>query len=69
MTSVLSGGMIRNAPSRKPTYQSGWEPVDTAAGWYGPYSQIGLICANVASAVSTAMANIRNAVVCSANLG
>src|SRR3569833_3036337 len=40
--SVLSRGMIRRAPSRKPTYQSGWDPVDTAAGWYGPYSQIGL---------------------------
>ena len=34
-------------------YQSGWAPVDTALGVYGPYSQIGLICARPPSATRT----------------
>ena len=36
-------GMVRRAPSRKPMYQSGWEPADTWSGMYGPKIQIGLI--------------------------
>jgi hypothetical protein len=42
-------GMIRTAPSRMPGYQSGWEAEEMASGVYGPYSQTGLICANVDS--------------------
>src|SRR5215469_1668836 len=47
-------GMIRSAPSRIPRYQSGCEADEIANGEYGPYSQTGLICANVASSVSAA---------------
>ena len=37
-------GIMRSAPSRKPMYQSGWDPaVIWGVGVYGPYSQIGLI--------------------------
>ena len=33
-------------------YQSGWEAEEIASGVYGPYSQTGLIWANVASMTS-----------------
>ena len=33
-------------------YQSGWEAEEIASGVYGPYSQTGLICANVDSTTS-----------------
>src|SRR5579863_3869590 len=41
-------GIMRSAPSKMPMYQSGWEADEMATGVYGPYSQIGLIWANVA---------------------
>ena len=44
------GGMMRSAPSKMPRYQSGWDAEEIASGVYGPYSQTGLICANVDSA-------------------
>ncbi len=44
--------MTRSAPSRMPRYQSGWLAEEIASGLYGPYSQIGLICATVASTAS-----------------
>jgi len=49
---ISQAGMTRSAPSRMPRYQSGWLAEETASGVYGPYSQIGLICANVASTAS-----------------
>src|SRR6266849_6999967 len=42
-------GIMRSAPSRMPMYQSGWDADEMATGEYGPYSQIGLIEAKVAS--------------------
>src|SRR3974390_2908867 len=42
-------GIMRSEPSRMPMYQSGCEADEIATGVYGPYSQIGLIVANVAS--------------------
>ena len=37
-------GMMRNAPSSQPMYQSGCDAADTSAGLNGPNTQIGLIC-------------------------
>ena len=39
---VSQFGMMRRAPSRKPMYQSGWEPALTWSGVKGPKTQIGL---------------------------
>lgn len=39
---VDQAGMMRSAPSRKPTYQSGCEPAEIWSGSYGPYSHTGL---------------------------
>src|SRR5580693_2290843 len=50
---ISQAGMTRRAPSRMPRYQSGWLAEEIASGEYGPYSQIGLICANVARTDST----------------
>ncbi|WP_309239391.1 hypothetical protein [Actinomadura sp. J1-007] len=50
-------GMMRREPSRTPMYQSGWDAEEIAPGSYGPNSQIGLICANVASSASTPNVN------------
>ena len=43
-------GMIRSAPSRKPMYQSGWEPAVIWEGLYGPNSHTGLIVTNAETA-------------------
>lgn len=56
-TESSQAGMIRNAPSRKPMYQSGTEPALMLPGWYGPYSHTGLICAAAPSATSAAAVN------------
>ena len=52
-TLISQSGIIRSAPSRKPMYQSGWEPAVTSDGSYGPYSQIGLIWAMPPSSAQT----------------
>src|SRR5215467_2381598 len=49
---ISQAGMARSEPSRMPMYQSGCEADEMATGEYGPYSQIGLISANVASSTS-----------------
>ena len=46
-------GIIRKAPSIKPMYQSGCEPAVICVGLYGPYIQIGLICARPPISAST----------------
>ena len=46
-------GIMRREPSRKPIYQSGWEPALIWSGVYGPYAQIGLICTRPASRKTT----------------
>ena len=60
---VSTPGISRSAPSRKPMYQSGCEPLLTFSGLYGPNSQIGLICATVASTASAAKTNRNSDVV------
>src|SRR5215831_15904165 len=50
---ISQEGMMRSEPSRMPMYQSGWDAEEIASGVYGPYSQIGLICANVESTTRT----------------
>src|SRR6266849_6935364 len=51
---ISQAGIIRSEPSRMPIYQSGWDADEICIGLYGPYSQIGLIWANVASSTSAA---------------
>src|SRR6266851_7810972 len=46
---ISQAGIIRSEPSRIPMYQSGCDADEICTGLYGPYSQIGLICANVES--------------------
>src|SRR4030095_17009321 len=48
-----TGGMMRNAPSIHPMYQSGCAAVVTADGENGPYNHTGLICARPPSSAST----------------
>ena len=43
---ISQDGNNRVEPSRNIMYQSGCEPEETAAGWYGPNSHTGLICAS-----------------------
>ena len=56
-------------PSSQPTYQSGCEPALTTAGSYGPYSQIGLICANPPRNARTANTSMKKPVVLAPNTG
>ena len=53
-TRISHEGNRRVDPSRKPMYQSGWEPADTCAGSYGPNSHTGLIWASPPSPAQTA---------------
>src|SRR3954466_15004693 len=50
---ISQDGNSRVEPSRNIMYQSGCEPEETAAGWYGPNSQTGLIWASPPSAAQT----------------
>ena len=50
---ISQPGMTRIRPSEKPMYQSGWAPVDTWSGRYGPSAQIGLIEAIAAMTAMT----------------
>src|SRR5207302_4377976 len=47
-------GSSRSDPSSQPTYQSGWDPALTAAGWNGPQIHTGLIWARPPSAAHAA---------------
>lgn len=51
---VSAAGIKRSAPSRKPMYQSGCEPVEALSGRYGPNAQTGLTWASAPIAASTA---------------
>ena len=52
-----------------PIYQSGWELAESIAGLYGPYSQIGLIWAKVASVAVTPKTKKKSAPVLAMNTG
>ena len=53
-------GTSRSAPINQPRYQSGCAPFVADQVWYGPHSQIGLICTSPPSRKSTpAVASMR----------
>src|SRR3954453_23125676 len=57
---ISQDGKSRVEPSRNIMYQSGCVPEETAAGWYGPYSQTGVTCASPPSAAQTAQPMKKN---------
>ena len=50
---ISQPGITRIRPSEKPRYQSGWAPVDTRSGRYGPIRPDGLMVATAPSTAST----------------